>query len=632
MDYEVAFQVPADLPEGDYEVWLHSGTGGWFGWCLKPLTLSVRLPKPLPPAFKLRDYGAAGDGLTDDTPAFQKAFAAAQAADGGIVLVPPGIFAIRAPLLLPSGVQLQGAGKGNSSIRVVDSLPFKAERRDQPWPGYAADYLPSVRALNHCPMVYVSSESSVSDLEFIGGQVTNLLLESYAPDGEFHDFTLNRCQLTNPVSTIFRPGVGPASVYATGAFGGGNPWRRVRITDNVIRAESGVGTRNASWNCVIANNDFEPVCGSVSTASFSNLTGWHNLWEGNTIRNSNRGFTNNSAAEKMQGESIIARNQIVDGGPNHGAAESYLIEYGGGRTAWAGRIFQAGPDWFECSWGGPDARPSLPPEAFAEQPVNPPQARWEPDLYAREFAIIIKGKGYGQYVPVKSNTETRMTLTQPWRVVPDSSSWVVVRRCYYNSIFMNNTSRDTLGSLELWGGCLENVFYRHMTYNTAPAHMMTHSEPIVMYNRFRDCQLYNSSLAMWELGNVDQNLRVPTMVGNIFTRSRIQDGSILLVRRALAQGRGYISLDDPAVVANGPSIAYNVFWGNTINPKDDEYAIHVIDQSCLGNVFLGNTFPADRVLDNGTQTVWADNRDGKSYHFKDAYEYDVRAYQEGRTY
>jgi len=35
-----------------------------------------------------------------------------------------------------------------------------------------------------------------------------------------------------------------------------------------------------------------------------------------------------------------------------------------------------------------------------------------------------------------------------------------------------------------------------------------------------------------------------------------------------------------------------------INPKGADYAIHVIDPSCLANVFLGNTYPADRVLDN----------------------------------
>jgi hypothetical protein len=435
--------------------------------------------------------------------------------------------------------------------------------------------------------------------------------------------------LINPVAPL----VGPEIRYEliTAALGGGHPWRRVRVTDNVIRALRCGETYGASYDCVYANNDFEPMGKSFGTSSFTTLCGWHNLWEGNVIRNSNRGFTNNSASDRMQGESIIARNEVVNGGPNQGAAESYLVEYGGGRTPWAGRIAQAGPDWFECSWGGPDVKLTLSPEAFAEQPANPPQAKWEPDLYASEFAIIVKGKGYGQYRLVKSNTETRMVLQEPWRVVPDQSSWVVVRRCYYNSVFMNNISRGTLGSLELWGGCLENVVYRHMTWDTAPLHLMTQSEPMVMYNRVQDCQLYNSCLAIWELADYDKNPKLPTLVGNLFTGNRIEDGSLLLVRRAYG-ARGYLPLDDPAVVANGPSIAYNVFWGNLIYPKDEQYAVHVIDQSCVGNVFMRNTFPADRVLDNGKNTVWADNKDGKLFHFKDAYEYDLRAYQQGGTY
>ncbi|MDP2990534.1 MAG: hypothetical protein Q8O57_08225, partial [Kiritimatiellota bacterium] len=44
LSFEILFEVPADVPEGEYQLWLHSGAGGWLGWCRAPLTLSVRRP------------------------------------------------------------------------------------------------------------------------------------------------------------------------------------------------------------------------------------------------------------------------------------------------------------------------------------------------------------------------------------------------------------------------------------------------------------------------------------------------------------------------------------------------------------------------------------------------------------
>lgn len=55
--------------------------------------------------FKIREFGAAGDGRTDDTPALEAALAAA-ARGGGTVLVSPGVYRT-GPLTLGSGVELR---------------------------------------------------------------------------------------------------------------------------------------------------------------------------------------------------------------------------------------------------------------------------------------------------------------------------------------------------------------------------------------------------------------------------------------------------------------------------------------------------------------------------------------------
>lgn len=90
--------------------------------------LGPAAPDPARMVFNVRDYGAKGDGTTDDTVAFQCAIAAAgrqvtgnasQTADsgmGGVVFVPQGIYCIRSMLMVPQGVGIRGEGMHTSQI------------------------------------------------------------------------------------------------------------------------------------------------------------------------------------------------------------------------------------------------------------------------------------------------------------------------------------------------------------------------------------------------------------------------------------------------------------------------------------------------------------------------------------
>ena len=58
--------------------------------------------------FNVRDYGALGNGATDDTAAFQAALNAAAAAGGGIVFAPRGIYRLNNPIKIGDNVTLEG--------------------------------------------------------------------------------------------------------------------------------------------------------------------------------------------------------------------------------------------------------------------------------------------------------------------------------------------------------------------------------------------------------------------------------------------------------------------------------------------------------------------------------------------
>lgn len=67
-------------------------------------------------ALSVKDYGAKGDGTTDDRAAIQAAINACSAAGGGTVYLPRGTYKITAALVLANKVIIQGAGNISTTI------------------------------------------------------------------------------------------------------------------------------------------------------------------------------------------------------------------------------------------------------------------------------------------------------------------------------------------------------------------------------------------------------------------------------------------------------------------------------------------------------------------------------------
>ena len=64
----------------------------------------------------VKDFGATGDGTTDDTTAIQNAINAVIAQGGGTLFFPAGTYLINATLTVPGAVILKGAGPGSNSL------------------------------------------------------------------------------------------------------------------------------------------------------------------------------------------------------------------------------------------------------------------------------------------------------------------------------------------------------------------------------------------------------------------------------------------------------------------------------------------------------------------------------------
>jgi hypothetical protein len=82
--------------------------------------------------FNVQNFGAKGDGITDDTAAIQSAIDAAAAAGGGQVYMPTGTYIVSGGvepsdgcLMLKSNVYLYGDGMGATTVKVADGSDTK---------------------------------------------------------------------------------------------------------------------------------------------------------------------------------------------------------------------------------------------------------------------------------------------------------------------------------------------------------------------------------------------------------------------------------------------------------------------------------------------------------------------------
>lgn len=112
-DFSVRVNMPANMPAGNYHMYYHNGLGGKTAWS-EPLKISVvkkSSNKWDQQTFNVKDYGAKGDGLNNETAAFRAALAAAEEHGGGTVYVPRGRYQLTGELILSPFTLLKGESK-----------------------------------------------------------------------------------------------------------------------------------------------------------------------------------------------------------------------------------------------------------------------------------------------------------------------------------------------------------------------------------------------------------------------------------------------------------------------------------------------------------------------------------------
>lgn len=149
---------------------------------LTPVTQTLQ--QRLDETVSVRDFGALGDGATDDTAAIQRAidqilfggFALTQPKLRRTIFFPPGIYLISASLKVPSYLFFRGSGQERTTIRQIASEPLiqLKDSNNQINAAYGTNSSATVRNLNfqdmtlqHLSNKNVVSLDSCSDIDFI---------------------------------------------------------------------------------------------------------------------------------------------------------------------------------------------------------------------------------------------------------------------------------------------------------------------------------------------------------------------------------------------------------------------------------------------------------------------------------
>jgi hypothetical protein len=135
----------------------------------------------------VKQYGAVGDGVTDDTAAFVAALAAAR----GTIEVPPGQYIISSSLTFPSAFGIEIVGQGQSR---ASSTPYPVELHFSNASGHAVRLYSSGQALKNIVIKSIGARASaaydataigilVEGVDSTSTTITNTLLENVLSQG-----------------------------------------------------------------------------------------------------------------------------------------------------------------------------------------------------------------------------------------------------------------------------------------------------------------------------------------------------------------------------------------------------------------------------------------------------------------
>jgi hypothetical protein len=403
-NYAVRCRLPQNLPAGTYALWLHNGFGGMAGFGA-PLTVPVAVRQPWPSKrFDVRDFGAKGDGATDDTGAIQAALAAARTNGGGVVWLPRGVYSICGELVMPPKTVLKGESRETVEIVV-------------PW--ITTEDIDAVIAgdgdfgVEDIAITAVTARMMVRAPLLLGEkvdfkQVIALSTESTCA----HNIRLRRLCLREMREAL---AVGPIPLRS-GGVAVCMVGKDLEVSDCDIMSTGG-SLRVSGRRLDVERNK---LTGGRYTLDTEEM-----VWEGNSVNNGGMGI------EGKVYRLYIAGNTNMDDYMADRESMTFDVPYG---HSWMGQIQMSSPTVMKVPEGSADVW----------------GRKWKPGAFKGQGVMIVSGKGLGQFIPITGNDETSATLERPWVIPPDATSWVVVRTIKNQVVLTGNKFENNGVAIQLY--------------------------------------------------------------------------------------------------------------------------------------------------------------------------------------
>lgn len=428
--YEILFDIPQGLANGDYEVWVNNGHGGAYGWG-EVFTLSVvNNPTPIN-SFSIANYGAVANDTTADTTAIQNAIDAAVNAGGGTVLVPAGQFIIDSTLYLKHDIVLKGEGT-DASGNYLSTIKF-----------YEGTAIGGTPGSTGPEMMNIETRVTVEGLKIVGSVSIDrgIVINNGATDVAIRNNYVDNWYPTTGNKGYFGGVMIQGGVLET---------RRIVIENNTLNGGNTINldavTLSKVANNMIYCRDWTPV---ALTCSYNNIIK-NNIIDGRNAdgkRIAHRGITVNVGTG-------------FTGAGYHSNEMNYFagndIQYVGDEVTPTNDgeiiIFDSIADLnYPFMYYGNAA-------SATSNTISASGTAWTADLFKNSYVVITYGKGVGQYKKVTSNTDTTLTVEGNWKVTPDTTSRFTVTRFHTKNIVVNNTASHNKGiPIRLWGNCLANT-------------------------------------------------------------------------------------------------------------------------------------------------------------------------------
>jgi len=394
-----------------------NGFGGPAGWS-EPLAIGVKQPSVWPQkTWNVRDFGALGDDVHDDTDAIRKVLAEAEQNGGGVISFPFGTYRLSDYLVIPSKTVLRGEMRDVTILKWPEEQPLTLADM-----GKAAIYTSSEYGIHDMTLIARKVECIVLDLSTENGRGSSLpadVARHMRPWSQYRDVFIRRVRFQHWLAAS-RP--------------------EQKITDEKLlrRIWSGDGSVNFSNNactnieisdCVFqgGNNQFQGLQnGRITGNSFSNDMNycWTVLGGGarrlvvtnNEIRASSSFGFGSIGLQYVYSAHNVTNNFV------RGEREAMTLDVSSMPGARAVAEY----------WGTPIAVSNEPGKVTLQFPAPSAAANLDgfktgftPGAFRGGMAILHAydgGAGGGQKRKILDNTADTVTLDEPWKTVPETTS------------------------------------------------------------------------------------------------------------------------------------------------------------------------------------------------------------------